>query len=195
MFPTGLLAGSGWASGLNLWAVVGLLGIAGRAGWADTPDFLQHPWVIAIALVLYAVEFVVDKVPYLDSAWDIANTAIRPTGAGALALLMTPHGSTPHRVVAVVGAATAALTSHSAKASLRALINLSPEPLSNIIASLGEDGLAFSLVAFAFAHPRTTLVITIVATIACIVFVWWALRTLRRVGRRVLRRRPSERGA
>jgi len=193
MFPTGLLAGSGWSSGLNLWAVVGLLGIAGRAGWADTPDFLQHPWVIAIALVLYAVEFVIDKVPYLDSACDIANTAIRPTGAAALALLMTPHASTPHRVVAVVGAGSAALTSHSAKASLRALINLSPEPLSNIIASVGEDGLAFSLVAFAFAHPRVTLVITIVATIACIAFVWWAMRILRRVGRRLLRR-PSERG-
>ena len=190
MFPTGLLAGSGWASGLNLWAVVGLLGIAGRAGWADTPSLLQNPWVIAVAVVLYAAEFVIDKIPYLDSAWDIANTAIRPTGAGALALLMTPHGSTTHRVVAVAGAATAALTSHSAKASLRALINVSPEPLSNIIASLSEDGLAFSLVGFAFAHPRAALVITIAATIACVAFVWWALRALRRIGRRVLGRRP-----
>jgi hypothetical protein len=188
MFPTGLLAGSGWASGLNLWAVVGLLGLAGRAGWSDTPELLQNPLVIAVAVVLYAVEFVADKIPYVDSAWDIANTAIRPAGAGALAVLMTPHESAPHRVVAVAGAAFAALTSHSAKASLRALINVSPEPVSNILASLTEDGLAFSLVAFAFAHPRTTLVITIVATIACIVFVWWAMRTLRRVGRRLLRR-------
>ena len=191
MFPTGLLAGSGWASGLNLWAVVALLGIGGRAGWADTPSRLHHPLVITVAVVLYAAEFVIDKVPYLDSAWDIANTAIRPAGAGALALLMTPHDSTPHRVVAVVGAASAALTSHSAKASLRALINLSPEPLSNVIASLSEDGVAFALVGFAFAHPRTTLVITIVAMVACVVFVWWAMRTLRRVGRRVLGRRPN----
>jgi hypothetical protein len=188
MFPTGLLAASGWASGLNLWAVIGLLGIAGRAGWADTPELLHNPLVIAVAVVLYAVEFVIDKIPYLDSVWDIANTVIRPTGAGALAFLMTPHESTPHQVVAVAGAATAALTSHSAKASLRALINVSPEPVSNIIASLSEDGLAFSLVSFAFAHPRTTLVITIAAMIACIVFVWWAIRTLRRVGRRVLGR-------
>ena len=188
MFPTGLIAGSGWASGLNLWAVVGLLGIAGRAGWADTPELLHNPLVIAAAVVLYGVEFVVDKIPYIDSAWDIANTAIRPAGAGALAVLMTPHDSTPHRIVAAVGAAAAALTSHSAKASLRALINMSPEPLSNILASLTEDGLAFSLVAFAFAHPRTALVITGVAMIACIVFVWWAVRALKRVGRRLLRR-------
>jgi len=196
MFPTGLLAGSGWASGLNLWAVVGLLGIAGRAGWADTPELLQNPLVIAAAVVLYAAEFVVDKIPYIDSAWDIANTAIRPTGAAALAILMTPHESTPHRVVAVAGAATTALTSHSAKASLRALINISPEPASNIIASLSEDGLAFALVGFAFAHPRVALVITIVASIACVAFVWWAIRTLHRLGRRLLargRRTPTGR--
>jgi hypothetical protein len=188
MFPIGLLAGSGWASGLNLWAVVALLGVAGRAGWADTPQLLHNPVVIGVAIVLYAAEFVIDKIPYIDTVWDIANTAIRPTGAGPLAVLMTPHESTPHRVVAVAGAATAALTSHSAKAALRAIINVSPEPVSNILASLGEDGLAFSLVGFAFAHPRATLVITIVATIACVVFVWWAMRALRRVGRRIRRR-------
>lgn len=190
MFPTGLLAGSGWAAGLNLWAVVALLGIGGRAGWADTPHFLQNPWMIAVAVVLYAAEFVIDKVPYIDSAWDIANSVIRPTGAATLAVLMTPHESTPHRVIAVVGAAFAALTSHSAKMSLRALINVSPEPVSNVLASLTEDGLAFSLVGFAFAHPRIAVVITIAAMIACIVFVWWAIRTLRRLGRRLLRRPP-----
>ncbi len=81
MFPTGLLAGSGWSSGLNLWAVVGLLGIAGRAGWADTPEMLHNPIVIAMAAILYAAEFVIDKIPYVDSAWDVANTVIRPTGA------------------------------------------------------------------------------------------------------------------
>src|SRR5688572_28662567 len=115
MFPTGLLAGSRWESGLNLWAVVALLGIGGRAGWADTPGFLQKPLVIAVAVVLYTAEFVIDKIPYVDSAWDIANSAIRPTGAATLAVMMTPHESTPHRVLAVVGAAFAALTSHSAK--------------------------------------------------------------------------------
>ena len=190
MFPTGLLAGSGWASGLNLWAVVALLGIGGRAGWADTPSFLQRTLVIAVAVALYTAEFVIDKIPYLDSAWDIANSAIRPAGAATLAVLMTPHESTPHRVLAVVGAAFAALTSHSAKMSLRALINVSPEPVSNVLASVTEDGLALSLVGFAFAHPRTALVITIAAMIACIVFVWWAMGALRRVGRRLLRRTP-----
>ena len=193
MFPTGLLAGSGWASGLNLWAVVALLGIAGRAGWADTPDLLHNPAVIAVAVVLYGIEFVVDKIPYVDSAWDVVNTVIRPTGAGALAVLMTPHESTASRVVAVAGASTAALTSHSAKAALRALINVSPEPVSNIIASLGEDSIAISLVAFALAHPKTALVITIMAVIACVVFVWWAVRTLKRIGRRLFRRgQPNE---
>jgi Domain of unknown function (DUF4126) len=188
MFPTGLLAGSGWSAGLNLWAVVGLLGIAGRAGWADTPELLHNPFVIAAAIVLYAAEFVIDKIPLLDSAWDIANTAIRPTGAAALALLMTPHESTPHRVLAVAGATAAALTSHSAKASLRAVVNISPEPVSNIIASLSEDTLAFALVGFAFHHPRATVIITIAASVGCVAFVWWAMRTLRRVGRKVLGR-------
>jgi hypothetical protein len=74
--------------------------------------------------------------------------------------------------------------------SLRALINVSPEPVSNVLASLTEDGLAFSLVGFAFAHPRIAVVITIAAMVACIVFVWWAMRTLRRLGRRLLRRPP-----
>ena len=141
-----------------------------------------------MAVAFYAVEFVVDKVPYVDSAWDIVNTIVRPTGAGALAVLMTPHESTASRVVAVGGASTAALTSHSAKASLRALINVSPEPVSNIIASLGEDGVAIALVAFAFAHPKTALVITIVAVIGCIAFVWWAVRALKRIGRRLFSR-------
>jgi hypothetical protein len=177
-----------------LWAVVSLLGIAGRAGWADTPASLQEPGVIAVALVMYGVEFVIDKVPYLDSAWDIVNAVIRPVGAGTLAVLLTPHETTAHRVFAVGGAALAALTSHSAKASLRAVINLSPEPFSNIIASLAEDGLAFSLVAFAFAHPRAAIVITVLAMAACVLFVWWAIRTLRRAGRRLVgrtRRQPA----
>jgi hypothetical protein len=188
LFPIGLLEGSGWASGLNLWAVVALLGISGRAGWAETPEFLHDPVVIAIAVVLYAVEFVVDKIPYVDSAWDVANTVIRPSGAGALAVLMTPDESTGSRVLAVAGASVAALTSHSAKASLRAIINLSPEPASNIVASLGEDGLAIAFVSFALANPEAALVITIVAMIGCVAFVWWAVRVLKRVGRRVLRR-------
>jgi hypothetical protein len=194
MFPTGLLAGSGWAAGLNLWAVVGLLGVAGRAGWADTPDVLQEPLVITAAAVLYVVEFIVDKIPFVDSAWDVANTFIRPAGAGVLAVLLTPHESSARRIVEVSGAAVAALSSHSAKASLRALINLSPEPVSNIIASLGEDTFAFSLVAFSLAHPRIALVIAIVATLLCVVFVWWAVRVLRRARRR-LRSRIGRRRA
>ncbi len=148
--------------------------------------------VIGMAVLLYVVEFVIDKIPYVDSLYDIANSAVRPAGAAVLAVLMTPHTSTVHQVLAVAGASTAALTSHSAKASLRALINVSPEPISNIIASLGEDGVAFSLVGFALAHPRVALVITLIAVVVSVVFVWWAVRTLHRLGRRVLQRmRPT----
>lgn len=185
MFPTGLVAGSGWASGLNLWAVVGVLGIAGRAGWADTPAFLQRTPVIAVAALLYAAEFVIDKIPYIDSAWDVVNTAIRPVGAGILAMLLTPHASTAHQLGAVVGSSGAALTSHSAKASLRALINLSPEPISNILASLGEDGIVFSVLSLALTHPRPALVVTVVAVMASVAIVVLVVRALRRTGRRV----------
>ena len=185
MFPTGLVAGSGWASGLNLWAVVAALGIAGRAGWANTPAPLQHLPVLIVAVLLYAAEFVIDKIPYVDSMWDIINTAVRPVGAGVLAIALTPHASWSHQLGAVIGSSGAALTSHSAKASLRALINVSPEPVSNILASVGEDGIAFSVVGLALAHPRVAFVVTIVAAFACIGVVWVVARTLKRLGRRL----------
>lgn len=197
MFPAGLIASSGWAAGLNLWAVAVVLGVAGRAGWADTPAFLQRTPVLAVTLVLFAVEFVVDKIPYVDSVWDAANTLVRPLGGAWLAVVLTPGTPAGHRALAVAGAAVGALTSHSAKASLRALINLSPEPFTNVAASLTEDGVVVGIVSLALAHPRIALVVAVVAAIACVAVVWWVARVLRRAGRRLRAglRRPARRAA
>ena len=169
----GLLAGSGWAAGLNLYLVTFLLGLAGRFDWLDTPDVLQRTDVMIAAGILYGIEFMADKIPYVDNIWDAIHTFVRPIGAGALGYVIA--GDTPS-VAAAVGAIVSgslALSSHSAKATTRAAVNTSPEPFSNIFLSLAEDGLVAGLVALAIANPTLTLVVVILLTVGA---VWLTVR-------------------
>lgn len=161
----GAIAGTGWASGLNVYAVIAVLGVAGRAGWVDTPAELQHGWVIAIATAMYAVEFVIDKIPYVDNAWDAVHTFIRPGLAAAIGAFADggPRGA--------VIAGALALTSHGAKATARLAINVSPEPVSNTIASLTEDGIVAGALVLALTHPRVAGVLAIIAAIACVIVI------------------------
>jgi hypothetical protein len=161
----GLLAGTGWAAGLNLYLATFLLGLAGRLDWLDSPSVLQRTDVMIVAGVLYGIEFLADKVPFIDNVWDAIHTFVRPLGAGALGYVIA--GDSPS-VAAAVGAlltGALALSAHSTKATTRAAVNTSPEPFSNIALSLFEDGLVAALLALAIANPIIALVVVIIFTI------------------------------
>lgn len=180
----GLIAGSGWASGLNVYAVVLVLGLLGRLGVGDIPDELTSLPVLVGAGVLYLVEFVADKVPYLDNVWDAIHTVIRPVAAGWIGYLLAGQLD----LSGVLGAGTSAgtaLVAHSAKATTRAAVNISPEPFSNSFLSVFEDVLAAGVVGLAAAFPAVALVLTVLLVIGAIALVVWLWRALARVWRRI----------
>lgn len=149
-----LVFSSGWASGVNAYLVVLLLGIADRIGdVASIPDTLGRTDVLVAAAVLYVLEFVADKIPYVDSTWDAISTVIRPTIGTAIALLVSGDaGSVQQAAYGALGGGTA-LASHLVKAGSRLAINASPEPVSNIVASLAEDAAVVTVVLLAIQHP------------------------------------------
>jgi Domain of unknown function (DUF4126) len=167
----GAIAGSSWASGLNLYAVVALLGAGGRLGWVDSPDALQQWWVIALSIFFYAIEFVADKIPLVDSTWDAVHTVVRPVGAAALSMVMAGQQPTPQKLLMAVGAGGLALTSHAAKATTRLAANTSPEPASNILLSIGEDGLVIAMFALISGHPRVAGGVALVLAVICVLIV------------------------
>jgi hypothetical protein len=176
----GLIAGSGWASGINLYLVALLLGTAGRLGWADIPDVLSRLDVMIVAGVLYAIEFVADKVPFLDSVWDVIHTVIRPLGAAALGAVIAGESAS---IGAAVGAAVAgalALDAHAAKASTRVVVNTSPEPVSNIGLSLIEDVGVAGLVTLAVTYPVPTIIVVAILVVAATTLTIWIWRIARR---------------
>jgi hypothetical protein len=164
----GLLAGSGWAAGLNLYLVTFLLGLGGRLDWLEVPAVLQRTDVMIVAGVLYAVEFLADKVPYLDNIWDAVHTIVRPLGAAALGYVIAGDSSSVAAAVGAVLSGSLALSAHSAKATTRAAVNTSPEPFSNIFLSVAEDGLVAGLIALAIANPAITLVVVVLLTVGAI---------------------------
>jgi hypothetical protein len=137
--------------------------------------------VMAGAALLYAVEFVADKVPYLDTVWDGVHTFIRPAAGAFLAFSMVGHVDPKWQVLAALLGGSVALTSHAAKASTRAAANVSPEPFSNWVLSLTEDGIAFLLVWLVSSHPVIGLVLALLLTVAAIVIIWKLSRLIRRV--------------
>jgi len=157
-----LAIGGGWASGLNLYLTVASLGIAQQMHWIHLPGNLEtlgNPVVIFFAVLLYLIEFVIDKVPFLDSAWDSVHTLIRPMGGAALASMAYSHSpdSLQHVMAALAGAAS--LSAHVGKAGSRIVINTSPEPFSNSAASLAEDGIVLTLLWLVFKHPVLALIV------------------------------------
>ena len=158
----GLALGAGFSSGLNLYATIATLGLLERYGIIHLPGSLQvlsHPWVLGISLALYAIEFLADKIPYVDTVWDAVHTLIRPPAAALLAYGATVSAPAEWRWSAALLAGGVALTSHSTKASTRAAVNTSPEPFSNWLLSLGEDALAVWLTWMATVHPTATIVV------------------------------------
>jgi hypothetical protein len=146
---------SGWASGVNAYGTVLLLNLLGRAGIGEVPEELQGNTILIASAVMYAIEFVTDKIPYVDDAWDAIHTAIRPAIGSYVGL---EYGALESRdqideILAAAGSGTTALASHAVKAGIRLGINTSPEPVSNILVSLAEDGLVAVVVRFAVEHP------------------------------------------
>jgi hypothetical protein len=161
----GLLAGTGWAAGLNLYLATFLLGLAGRLHWLDVPAVLQRTDVMIVAGVLYGIEFLADKVPFIDNVWDAIHTFVRPLGAGALGYVIAGDSPSVGAAIGALLTGALALSAHSTKATTRAAVNTSPEPFSNITLSLFEDGLVAGLLALAIANPVVTLVVVVVFTI------------------------------
>lgn len=186
----GTILASGWTSGLSLYATALLLGIAGRMDWLDTPGALTEPIVLGVLTILTIVEFMVDKVPWLDSIWDGAHLFIRPIGAAALTGLMAGDSASPEVVVALFGGSLA-FSSHSAKSATRALANTSPEPISNVALSLGEDGIVVAMVALAVAYPVVAGVLAVLAGLVCVGVTWVMIRLTRRARAAIRRRRET----
>ncbi len=160
-----LALGTSFASGINLYATVAALGLLHRFDVFQLPSSLEvlaNPYVIGIAATLYVIEFAADKVPYVDNAWDVVHTFIRPSAAAVLAYGAFADMPDAYRVIAALLAGGVALTSHSSKASTRAAVNASPEPFSNWILSLLEDVLAIVLTFLAVTHPILTIGVVIV---------------------------------
>ena len=185
----GLALGAGFSSGLNLYATIATLGLLQRFGVIHLPASLQvlaHPWVLGIAIALYVIEFLADKIPYVDSVWDAIHTVIRPPAAALVAYGAAGAAPLEWRWGAALLAGGVALTSHGTKASARAAANASPEPFSNWTLSLGEDVLAVWLTWMATVHPRATIVVVVVL-IALAVFILFRLfRFVRRALQRLL---------
>ncbi|MER5751135.1 DUF4126 domain-containing protein [Streptomyces sp. NPDC002088] len=185
---------SGWASGINAYAVVLLLGVFGATGVSDdVPETLQRPEVLAVAGALFLCEAVADKIPYVDSAWDSVHTVVRPVaGAWVGALLAGHSGSLSDVAAGLIGGSTA-LASHTVKAGTRMAVNTSPEPFSNVIVSMAEDLGVGGVVTFAMFHPLPAAIIAGVLLLAGLVVLFFLVSRIRRFLRRRAQRREERR--
>ncbi|MFE5487747.1 DUF4126 domain-containing protein [Streptomyces sp. NPDC056527] len=185
---------SGWASGINAYAVVLLLGVFGATGLTDeVPESLQRTDVMIVAGVLFLCEAVADKIPYVDSAWDSVHTVIRPiAGAVVAALLAGESGSLPELAAGAVGGTTA-LLSHFVKAGTRMAINTSPEPFSNIGISLAEDLGVAGIITFAIFNPEVAAIIAAALLVLGLVILIFLARRIHRFLRRRAQRREEKR--
>lgn len=173
-----LAAGLGWASGFRLYTTLFVVGLAGNLGWIVLPQglrLLEHPWVLGAAALMMALEFLVDKIPLLDSVWDTVHTFIRiPAGAALAAMVFGGQGVEWQTAMALLGGTLAAGT-HFTKAGTRAIINSSPEPFSNVAASFGEDIVALTGLWLMFVHPwlMLALLVLLAAIIVWLLPILW----------------------
>jgi uncharacterized membrane protein len=178
LFALGILLA--WLAGIRVYMTVFGLGVAGALGWIELPqalDVTASPWVIGVSGVLAAVEFFADKIPGVDSGWDLLQTLARvPAGAFLAAATLSPDGELGAGMLAT--GAGVALGSHVLKAGARALINTSPEPLSNWTASVTEDVAVVGALALAFAHPWIALSLVVAVSLLLACGIWWLWRRL-----------------
>jgi hypothetical protein len=167
---------SGWASGINAYLVVLVLGLIGRfTEVAGIPEGLTRTDVLVVAAVLYLVELVADKIPYFDSLWDAVSTAIRPTVGAVIGLLIAQDAPTLEQAILAACGGAAALISHLVKGGLRLIVNTSPEPATNITVSVGEDVAVAGVTTLAVLNPGLALAIAallLVTGILLLVLLW-----------------------
>jgi hypothetical protein len=177
-----------FASGINLYATVAVLGLCSRFHIVALPDqfkAFEHPLIISVAVAMYVVEFVADKVPWFDSLWDTIHTVVRPIGGALVAVTALGDASAGAQAVAALLGGSVAMTTHLGKAGTRAVANTSPEPFSNWALSLGEDAIAIGLTYFAIQHPLLALAIAVFLLVAIVACATVLLRSARsRFGRR-----------
>jgi hypothetical protein len=180
LVPT--VVSAGWAAGVNAYGTIAVLGLLGRAGVGEVPDELTGVPVIAVALVMFAIEFVVDKVSYLDSTWDVIQAPVRTAVGGVVGLLFAGEAdvSSLDETLSAAGGGGTAFTSAVVKTGLRLGINASPEPASNIFMSLLEDGLVAVVVALALEEPYLALAAVIVLLAAGVALLWLIWSRVRR---------------
>jgi hypothetical protein len=178
-------AGVAYAAGLNLYATVGVVGLAARMGWiGPLPGSLAGVtswWVIGIALTLTAVEFFASLIPAIASAWDTLHSLVRPPAAAALAAATAWHGDPAFVLIAALLGGGVAVTTHTTKLGLRYAVDASPEPVSNGVMSVSELTVVTGLMMFIWSHPYITLAIALIALVGLIVLVRLIWRTLRQV--------------
>lgn len=171
---------SGWASGVNAYLCVIMLGLLGRFGGFDiVPEAFTRVDVLIVAAVLYLLEFVTDKIPYVDSLWDAVSTAIRPTVGVVIGLLAAPEAPTLTQAILAASGGAAALVSHLVKGGLRLIVNTSPEPVTNIGVSLGEDVAVAGVTTAAVLAPQVALIVAgvlLVLGIVLLVLLWTRVR-------------------
>jgi hypothetical protein len=190
----GFALGTSFASGLNLYATVAAVGLFERFGIVQLPPqlhVLAHPMVLGLAIALFVIEFIADKIPYVDSVWDAVHTFIRPPAAAFLSYSAFASGVPEQwKIGAALLAGSVALTSHGAKATTRAAANVSPEPVSNWTLSFAEDGIAVFLSWLASTHPILTAGVVVALVILAVLLMWRLFRFFRQVVSR-FSRRPS----
>ncbi|MEP7057157.1 MAG: DUF4126 domain-containing protein [Caldimonas sp.] len=189
-----IAAALGWASGLRLYAVLFLTGMAGFLGWVSLPPglhLLEHPLMLGASGFMLFIEFFADKIPGVDTLWDTVHTLVRiPAGAALAAAVFGSDQATWATVAALLGGSLAA-TSHIAKATTRAAVNTSPEPFSNIALSLLGDAAAPGAVWLAFAHPVVALVVIAVATLSMLAIIALLMKFLRGLWSKLRGREPK----
>lgn len=159
-----LAMGTAWTSGINLYATVGALGLAGRFQLIQLPPHLEvltDPLVIGVACTMYVVEFFADKIPYIDNAWDAVHTFIRVPAGAILAGQAVGEVTPALEIAAMLGGGTLALAAHGTKATARLALNASPEPFSNTVASITEDLSVVGGLWLTFNHPIIMLILLI----------------------------------
>ena len=178
-----LALGTAWTTGINLYATVTVLGLLQKFGATKLPgglDVLDNWWIIGIAAGLYLVEFLADKIPYVDSVWDVVHTFIRVPAGAIVAYAATNQMEPSVYIVAALVGGGLALSSHGTKAALRVGANLSPEPVSNWSLSIVEDIVAFVGTALAVFAP---IAIAVVLVIFLMIFLWFAPKVFKAIGR------------
>jgi Domain of unknown function (DUF4126) len=177
----GRTLGFSLTSGVNLYATVAILGLASKYDWVALPsqyDVFANDWIIGSALVLYAIEFVADKIPWVDSLWDTVHTVIRPVGGALVAVATVGNASPAFDVAIALLGGTVAAGSHFTKASTRIAANASPEPFSNWALSLFEDAFVIGLGLVALKYPVAAFVIAVLILVTIVMAIRWIVSKL-----------------